>query len=251
VATTGKLTDAVPGFHAIREALVQGRVPIGEIWIAEGKRSGRSREILGLARAQSIPVRAVGTPELEKRFPGLAHQGMVAITASFSYSSPDDILQGAGEAAGRGLILVADHITDEGNLGALIRTGAFFGAHGLVLPRDRSARVSATVVKRASGTVGTLPVCRVVNLGRALEFFDKKGFWILGASGEGTLSIYQFDWRRDVVLILGNEERGMSPSVEKHCHEVVRIPRVGPVESLNISVAAGVILAEIRRQQVG
>jgi 23S rRNA (guanosine2251-2'-O)-methyltransferase len=251
VAITRKLTDAIPGFHGIREALIHGHVPIGEIWIAEGKRSGRSREILELARAHGLPVRSVKTPELEKRFPGLTHQGMVALTDAFFYSSLDEILWASGEADGYKLILVADHITDEGNLGALIRTGSFFGAHGLVLPKDRSAQVSAGVVKRASGTVGIMPICKVVNLGRTLDLLDKKGFWILGTSGEGAQSIYQFDWERDVALILGNEKRGLSPSVEKRCHEVVRIPRGGPVESLNISVAAGVILAEIRRQQMG
>ncbi len=245
------MTDAIPGFHGIREALVQGRGPIREIWIAEGKRSGRAREIVGLAKAQSVPVHTMSTPELEKRFPGLIHQGMVAITTPFSYSSLEDILQSAKEAFGHGLILVADHITDEGNLGALIRTASFFGGSGLILPKDRSAQVSASVVKRASGTVGIMPICRVVNLGRTLDLLDKKGFWILGTSGGSAQSIYQFDWKRDVVLILGNEERGMSPSVAKRCHEVVCIPRVGPVESLNISVAAGVVLAEIRRQQEG
>ncbi len=230
---------------------MEGRLPIREIWIAEEKRSGRVREIVGLARAQSIPVHSVNAPEIEKRFPGLNHQGMVALTEPFSYGSLDEILKRAGEGADRGLILVADHITDEGNLGALIRTGSFFGASGLILPKDRSAQVTSAVVKRTSGAMGIMPICRVVNLGRTLDVLDKNGFWILGTSGEGARAIYQFDWKRDVALILGNEERGLSPSLEKRCHEVVRIPRVGPVESLNISVAAGVILSEIRRQQAG
>lgn len=247
---TRKLKHAIPGFHGIREALVKGQGPVREIWISAGKRSDRSREIARLARVQSVPVHSVSSSELEKQFPGLIHQGMVAIVAPFSYSTLEEILKGAEEDRDHGLILVADHITDEGNLGALIRTASFFGASGLVLPKDRSAQVSPMVVKRASGTVGIMPICRVVNLGRALGLLDKAGFWIMGTSGEAALSIHQFDWRRKVALVLGNEERGMSPSTQKRCHEVVRIPRIGPVESLNISVAAGVVLAEIRRQQV-
>jgi 23S rRNA (guanosine2251-2'-O)-methyltransferase len=231
--------------------MVRGRLPVREIWIAEEKRSVRAQEIIGLAKAHSIAVHSVNALELEKRFPGLKHQGMVALTEPFSYSNLDDILKSTEEADSHGLILVADHITDEGNLGALIRTGSFFGASGLILPKDRSAQVTPKVVKRSSGAVGIMPVCRVVNLGRTLDILDKKGFWILGTSGEGAQSIYQFDWKRDVALVMGNEERGLSPSLEKRCHEVVRIPRIGPVESLNISVAAGVILAEIRRQQMG
>lgn len=243
-------SNVIPGFHGIREILVQGRVRVKEVCIAEEKRSQRAREILDLAQSCGVPVRFVKIFELERRFPGLIHQGMIAVTEPFSYSSLEETARAAVERArGRALLLVADHITDEGNLGALIRTGAFFGADGLILPKDRSALVSPSVVKRSSGAFGMIPVCKVVNLARELGHLSRMGFWIIGASGDSSKSVYQFDWKRDAVLILGNEERGLTDMVRKRCHSVVGIPRVGPVDSLNVSVAAGVILGEIRRQQ--
>ncbi|RLB18393.1 MAG: 23S rRNA (guanosine(2251)-2'-O)-methyltransferase RlmB [Deltaproteobacteria bacterium] len=243
------MTYAIPGFHAIREALTHAHSPIREVWLAQEKRSARIREILVMAKERNIPVHFVRVTELKKHFPGMVHQGMVAVSDRFSYCSLTEIAQKAGRSPGSGLILAADHITDEGNLGALVRAGAFFGADGLVIPKDRSAQVGSAVIKRSSGAAGILPICRVVNLRRALDSLGEKGFWIIGAAGESPLSIYSFDWKRALVLVLGNEERGLSRSVRKGCHEVVSIPRCGSMESLNISMAAGVILGEIRRQQ--
>ena len=117
------------------------------------------------------------------------------------------------------------------------------------MPKDRSARVTESVLKRSAGSSVYLPVTRVVNLGRALDILYKKGFWIIGAAGEGPESIYGFDWKRDLVLILGSEGRGLSRSVRDRCHQLVSIPAGGPVDSLNISIAGGVILSEIARQR--
>ncbi|MBW1774975.1 MAG: 23S rRNA (guanosine(2251)-2'-O)-methyltransferase RlmB, partial [Deltaproteobacteria bacterium] len=153
------------------------------------------------------------------------------------------------ETRGHALLMAADHITDEGNLGALIRTAAFFGAQGMIIPKDRSAGVTPVVVKRSSGALVHLPVARVVNLGRAQDILEKKGFWIIGASGESPCSIHGFDWNRDLVVVMGNEEHGLSRSVRQRCHQVVSIPAPGTVESLNVSVAGGIILAEICRQR--
>ncbi|MBW1829770.1 MAG: 23S rRNA (guanosine(2251)-2'-O)-methyltransferase RlmB [Deltaproteobacteria bacterium] len=147
------------------------------------------------------------------------------------------------------LLIALDHITDEGNMGAIIRTALFFGANGLIIPKDRSAGITANVVKRSSGAWMHLPIARVVNLGRALDTLNKNGYWIIGTSGEGRESIYNFDWNRDVVLVLGNEQKGLSQSVGKRCHEIVGIPVSGPAESLNVAVACGVILSEVTRQR--
>lgn len=146
-------------------------------------------------------------------------------------------------------MLAVDHITDEGNLGAIIRTAAFFGVHGLILPKDRSARVTSRVMKNSAGGYAHVPVSVVVNLGRALDDLKEEGFWIIGAAGEGRESIYTFDWKRDLVLVLGNEEKGISQGIRKRCHELVNIPESGPIQALNVSVAAGVILSEITRQR--
>ena len=239
----------IPGLQATREAIMSGTIEISEIWIRSGRRDGRVKEIQRLAKNCCIPVLFKRGKELDLLLPGVAHQGIVAFAQRFNYVDLDHIIQASSKDSGHALILVADHITDEGNLGALIRAAAFFKAHGLVLPRDRSAKITENVLKRSAGSSLYVPITRVVNLGRALDTLDKKGFWIIGAAGEGPESIYRFDWNRDLVLILGSESKGLSRSVRDRCHQLVRIPAAGPVDSLNISTAGGVILSEIVRQR--
>lgn len=149
----------------------------------------------------------------------------------------------------KGLLLVADHITDPGNLGSLIRTAEFFGAHGLILPRDRSASITETVHKRSAGGTAYLPVARVVNLARTLGQLASEGLWLVGAEGKSKTSIYNIDWDRDLVLVLGSEGKGLSKVVRDQCHHLVSIPRLGHLDSLNVSIAAGIILSEIVRKR--
>jgi 23S rRNA (guanosine2251-2'-O)-methyltransferase len=187
---------------------------------------------------------------LDRLCPGTAHQGVVALTAPFSYVDLEEIIRRALQAQGFGLILAADHITDEGNLGSLVRTAAFFGVHGLILPKDRSAQITGRLLKRTSGAHVHLLVAQVVNLGRTLANLREKGFWIVGAAGEGPVSIHDFDWKRHTVIVLGSESRGLSRAARDRCDEFVRIPGKGTVESLNVSVAGGIILGEIMRQRL-
>jgi len=229
--------------------LVQGRVGIREIWIATGKKPGRIRDILQIAKEHDIPISFKEASELSRLFPDVAHQGIVAVAEEFGYSDLNQIIEASLQEGGHAILIVADHITDEGNLGALIRTGVFFGVHGFIIPGDRSARVSPRLFKRSSGAYLHLPIVKVINIGRTLDLLKKKGFWIIGASGEASTSIYRFDWGRDLVLVLGNEKSGISRTARKRCHEIVSIPSLGPVESLNVSVSGGIILSEIVRQR--
>jgi len=237
----------ISGFHAVRESLIQGRMKIQAIWIAEGKKSARRDEILGIAKKKNISVHFKKGKELSSLLPDLAHQGIVALAEDFIYSDLNHVIDVSSKSKGHSLLIAADHITDEGNLGALIRTAAFFGVHGLIIPKDRSASVTSRVLKRSSGAFLHIPIAQVVNMGRALDILEKKGFWIIGASGDGVESIYQFDWKRSLVLVLGNEQKGLGRAVRKRCQQVVRIPSPGQVESLNVGVAAGVILSEITK----
>ena len=229
--------------------MVQGRVGIREIWIATGKKPGRIRDILQIAKEHDIPISFKEASELSRLFPDVAHQGIVAVAEEFGYSDLNQIIEASLQEGGHAILIVADHITDEGNLGALIRTGVFFGVHGFIIPGDRSARVSPRLFKRSSGAYLHLPIVKVINIGRTLDLLKKKGFWIIGASGEASTSIYRFDWGRDLVLVLGNEKSGISRTARKRCHEIVSIPSLGPVESLNVSVSGGIILSEIVRQR--
>ena len=239
----------IPGFHAVKETLKEQKSTLQEIWIAERKQSARTEEILKLATANNIPVYFKPESYLSDIFDHISHQGIVGVLKVFAYADFHQVLRHSLQEGASALLLAADHITDPGNLGALIRTAAFFGTHGLIIPRDRSAGVTAAALKRASGAHVKLPVVRVTNLGRSLDELSEKGLWIIGAAGEAALSIYDFDWKRPLVLVLGSEQKGLSPSVRKRCHQLVGIPSPGGVESLNISVAGGAILSEICRQR--
>ena len=229
------------------EAVTGGQARVREIWVAEGKKTLRAGGILQMAKEKSIPVIIKKNEELSRLLPDISHQGIVALVEGFSYCELSRLMD--TRPRNQALLIALDHITDEGNMGGIIRTAVFFGAHGLIIPKDRSAGITANVVKRSSGAWMHLPIARVVNLGRTLDTLKKKGFWIIGTSGEGRESIYNFDWNRDVVVVLGNEQKGLSQSVGKRCHEIVGIPVSGPAESLNVAVACGVILSEIVRQR--
>ncbi len=241
----------IPGYHAVREALLRGLPGMEALWIAPGRRSGRVEEILSLARERRIPVVEVQTSELDRNAPGVAHQGVALVAGEFLYTPIEDVISGKPDRRTEKLILVLDHITDEGNFGAIIRTAAFFGVDALVIPRDRSARVTASVMKRASGAHTGIAVSRVVNLPRAIEQMKKSGLWVVGASGGAETPVHGFDWTVPVALVLGNERKGVGPAVRKACDQLVSIPSASPVESLNVSVAAGVLLWEILRQRGG
>jgi len=240
----------IPGFHAVRESLLKPQKQVHEIWIEEGKKGSRTDELLHLAKARGVLALYKNREDIERLVPGITHQGIVALAPGFSYVDLEDLVARSSVDPGFRVVLAADHITDEGNLGALIRTAAFFGVQGLILPRDRSAQVTGKLLKRTSGAYLHLPVAQVVNLGRALDTLRDRGFWIVGAAGEGSVSIYEFDWNRDTVLILGSESKGLSRSMRDRCDELVRIPGKGTVESLNVSVAGGIILAEMARRRL-
>jgi len=241
----------IPGFQAVKAALCREETKIQTLWVAKGKRKERVQEILDMAARRGIPVLFKAVADLDRRVPSVSHQGIVALMGGFAYSDLGELLRGLRRFPGEGLLVAADHITDEGNLAALIRTAAFFGSHGLILPKDRSAKVTERVIKRSSGAVAYLPVVQVVNLGRSLDHLRERGFWVIGTAGEAPDPIHAFDWKRDLVLVLGSEDKGLSRSVRGRCDHLVRIPGAGSVRALNVSVAGGVILAEILRQRYG
>jgi 23S rRNA (guanosine2251-2'-O)-methyltransferase len=239
----------VPGYHAVRETLLKESSAVEALWTVPGKRSGRQEEIYRLARQRGIPIIEVRVSDLDVNACGAAHQGVALLVKEFAYLPIEDLAEKVPDASHERLVLVLDHITDEGNFGSIIRSAAFFGVEALVIPRDRSVRVTSAVLKRASGAHAGVAVSRVVNLSRALDLLRHAGLWIVGSAGEASMPIYDFDWRLPVALVLGNERKGLGAAVRKGCDQLVSIPSVGQVESLNVSVAAGVVLGEIVRQR--
>jgi len=242
------LAQVIFGINAVKETLREGK-EIAEVLVSRQRNVERLTEILDLAKEKKIPIRFKDRLYLDKLSPGSSHQGVIAILRNYSYLRLDDLIKGARANKSKGLLLVADHITDAGNLGSLIRTAEFFGVHGLILPRDRSASITDTVHKRSAGGSAYLRVARVTNLARALKQLDDEGLWIVGAAGDGKANIYEFDWNRDLALVVGSEGKGLSNVVRDRCHHLVSIPRLGHLNSLNVSVATGIILSEIVRQR--
>jgi len=241
------LDDVVYGVRALEEALAAGeeikRIHVGD----ERKRDPALRKIVDRAREQGVLVR-FESRSFFSQFPYRAHQSVVGFSAPFGYVSLDEALA-RPPVAGLRMFVVLDHITDPHNAGAILRSAECSGAVAAVLPERRAAGVNATVRKAASGATAHLPVARVANVAGALRTMKKAGVWIAGAAmGEGAQDYEKADFPDSVAVVIGAEGAGISQVVRKECDFLVRIPLYGKVESLNASVAAGILLFEIRRR---
>ena len=238
----------ISGVNAVRENLRRGN-DIIEILIAKQRKMERIQEILDMAGKKRIPIKFKERPYLDRILPNVSHQGIIAFLKNYSYFHLNELIKIALESKGKGLLLIADHITDTGNLGALIRSAEFFGVQGLILPKDRSAFITDIVHRTSAGGSAYLPVARVVNLSRTIDQLVSNNLWIIGTSEKSKTNIYEFDWNRDLVLVMGSEGKGLSRVVRDKCHHMVSIPGFGKLDSLNVSVASGVIFSEIVRQR--
>lgn len=229
------------GIHPVREALRAGR-PLDRVHVAREAHGPRLEEIIALCRERNIPVRFEARQALDRLVKNLPHQGVVAFGASEKYASLPDYLDKDG------LIVVLDGVEDPHNLGAVIRTAHAAGALAAVIPERRAVGLTETVAKAAAGALALLPVIRVTNINRALETLKEHGFWIFGLDERGTQLHTEADFGARAAIVLGGEGRGLHAQVRKQCDVLVRIPMAGQVASLNVSVAAGVVLFEWRRR---
>ncbi len=230
------------GIHPVREALRAQR-PVEKVLIARGASSPRIQEIVDLCRRQSIPVRFEARETLDHTARGVPHQGVIALGAAHGYVELDEVVDGAT------LLVILDGVEDPHNLGAIIRTAHAAGANAVVVPERRSAPLTETVGRAAAGALEYLPVARVTNVSHALEQLKKRGFWVYGLDERGPELYDAIDYGSPSAIVLGGEGRGLHQGVQKHCDVLVRIPMSGAVSSLNVSVAAGVVLFEFRRRQ--
>lgn len=236
--------DVVAGRNPVAEALRSG-VPATALYVTEAG-DERVAEATGLARAAGVQVRRVSRGELDRRAAGAAHQGVVLVARPYSYADPAAL---AASAPGEPPLVVAlDGVTDPHNLGAVVRSVAAFGGRGVVVPERRSAGVTPAVWKASAGTVATVPVARVVNLGRQLTSYAEQGLFAVGLAGDAPTPLADCTLLDGpLVLVVGAEGKGLSRLVRERCDAVVRIPIASAAESLNASVAAGVALYEIAR----
>ena len=232
------------GIHAVEEALVAGR-PLNRILVARGQRGGRIQRILDLARERGVPVRFEERAQLDHAAGSEHHQGVVAFAASRAAVELEDLL---ANADARRMLVLLDGVEDPHNLGAIVRTALAAGAAGIVIPERRSSGLTDTVARVSAGALAHLPVARVKNLARAVEQLKEANFWIVGLDEHADKSYTDVDYKGRVAIVMGSEGAGLHELVRKRCDFVVSIPTSGPVGSLNVSVAAGIVLFEAVRQ---
>ncbi|MGA7826332.1 MAG: 23S rRNA (guanosine(2251)-2'-O)-methyltransferase RlmB [Geobacteraceae bacterium] len=241
--------DIIYGLNPAMEAL-RGTRKVFELFVAGTSADKRLEKLLKLAAEKGVPVRYREKTDISRLCGSDHHQGVALRIEGFSYAEIDEIFERCSTSDGNGLIIVLDGIQDPHNLGAIIRSAACAGAHGVIIPKDRAAGVTPTVEKASAGAVETIPVVQVVNIAQTLEELKKAGFWIYGASDNASALLYDQNLTGATALVIGNEGEGIRPLVRKKCDEVFSIPMLGGVSSLNASVAAGVALFEVVRQRM-
>jgi 23S rRNA (guanosine2251-2'-O)-methyltransferase len=244
-----KDTQWIAGINAVASAIANDPEHVREVLVEAGAKNPRLGGIETEARRHGIDVRRVAVNALEGAAGGVRHQGVVARYAAAKTWSEHDLAELVEGAEGRALLLVLDGVQDPHNLGACLRSAAAAGATAVVIPRDKSVQLNATVRKTAAGAAEVVPVVAVTNLSRALKDLQKQGVWVYGLAGETDGSLYALDLMGNVALVLGGEGEGLRRLTRETCDGLASIPMPGGFESLNVSVAAGVALFEAVRQR--
>ena len=240
----------IEGRNAVMEALRAG-TPIDKIFLARGETDATLGHIASSAREKGIVVVEADRRKLDGMSRTHAHQGVIAMAAVREYAAVDDILNAAREKGEPPLIVVCDELSDPHNLGAVIRTAECAGAHGVIIPKRRSAGLTAVVAKTSAGAVSYVPVARVPNLTALLKELKDEGLWIFGTAADGDTSLYDADLKGPAAIVIGSEGDGMGRLVSETCDFLVRIPMKGKLNSLNASAAAAILLYEAVRQRMG
>ena len=236
------------GFHAVGVRLKTAPASVLEVFADPTRRDARMKQFLSRAAEAGVRVIEADGQRLAKLCGGVGHQGVVARVQELPQTrSLDDLLDALSDPP---LLLVLDGVTDTHNLGACLRVADGAGAHAVIAPKDHAAGINATVAKVASGAAETVPYFMVTNLARTLGELKERGIWVIGTAGEAAQTLYQADLAGPTALVLGAEGPGLRQLTRKTCDALVRIPMVGAVESLNVSVASGVCLYEARRQRL-
>jgi 23S rRNA (guanosine2251-2'-O)-methyltransferase len=232
--------DVIVGRNPVSEAIRSSRT-IDKILVARGTRTGAVVGILAKAKEKQIPVKEVDSKKLDFLSGGANHQGIIAMAAVKEYSTVEDIFALAEQRGEKPFVIVLDEVEDPHNLGAIIRTAECTGAHGIIIPKRRSATLSYSVGKSSAGAIEYVPVARVTNIVNTIEELKERGLWVFGADMNGT-DYTQCDFDGAVALVIGNEGKGIGRLVREKCDQIVSLPMKGKINSLNASVAAGVLM---------
>ena len=246
-ANRAPVDNATFGVLPVLEILRAGSRRIDRIMVAEGVREQRLNEVFDLARTHGIRVDRTQRDKLDKLTGNANHQGVVAFTAAAVYVDVDEILDASADHPA--LIVVLDGVEDPRNLGAILRSVECAGADGVIIPERRAVGLTETVAKSSAGAIEHVKVAKVANLNRMIEELKRRNIWVVGASGDAATAHTEWDWTQPSALVLGGEGSGLHRLVAENCDTLVKVPMYGKIDSLNVSVAAGVILFEARRQR--
>jgi 23S rRNA (guanosine2251-2'-O)-methyltransferase len=235
------------GIHPVSEAIGGDEVNIRRLVIAEGRNDKAIQELIGQAKENGIPFQYQPRIQLDRMAGGQSHQGVIAVCREFSYASLEEVIGNRGPVFAGDVIVLLDGIQDPRNFGSLIRTAYCFGVNGIIVPENRAATITGTVMKVAAGAAYHIPIARVVNMARAMDDLKERGFWIYGATPGGGRIFDAFDGTRSMGLLFGSEGGGIRPLLRKKCDFLISIPMLGKIDSLNVSVAAGIVLYEMAR----
>jgi len=238
--------NRLTGIHAVREALEAAR-PLDSVLIARGRHGERIEELVRLARQRGVPVRFEDRAQLDRTAGTREHQGVLALASAAPASRLEDLL--ASRGAQPGLLVLLDGVEDPQNLGAIVRTSLAAGANGVIIPERRAAGLTEAVARASAGALAHLPVARVTNLVRAMEELKQAGYWLVGLDERAEKRHTEVDFSTPTGIVLGGEGKGLHELVRARCDFLVSIPTTGPVRSLNVSVAAGIVLFEAVRQR--
>lgn len=241
------MENKIEGRNAVLEALRAGK-PIDKLYVLDGCPDGPVRTIIREAKKGDTIINYVKKERLDQLSETGHHQGVIAMAASYEYAMVEDILKKAEEKGEAPFIFILDNIEDPHNLGAMIRTANLAGAHGVIIPKRRAVGLTPTVARTSAGAINYTPVAKVTNLKQTMDQLKKEGMWFVCADMDGT-PYYQLDLKGPMGLVIGNEGEGVSRLIRENCDFVASIPMKGDIDSLNASVAAGVLAFEIARQR--
>jgi 23S rRNA (guanosine2251-2'-O)-methyltransferase len=241
--------ELVYGIHAVAAVLARRPAAVRRLTVQAGRNDRRLQDLVETARSAKIPVEQRPTAELDAQLPGLVHQGVIARVEPAKAVDENEFLRSLDVEKRAPLILVLDGVQDPHNLGACLRTADAAGADALVVPRDRASGLTPVVRKVAAGAAETVPLVQVTNLARFLRLLKDEGVWVVGTDGEADKLHYEVDLKGPLAIVLGAEGTGMRRLTRDVCDHVVRLPMCGAVQSLNVSVATGVVLYEALRQR--
>ena len=242
------MSEQIEGRNAVLEAFRSGKC-VDKLFVLDGCHDGPVNSIMREARKKDTLVQYVCKERINQLSQTGTHQGVIAVVAAYEYSTVEDILQKAKDKGEDPFILLLDGIEDPHNLGAIIRTANLAGAHGVIIPRRRAVGLTATVARTSAGALNYTPVAKVANLTKTMEVLKKEGMWFVCADMDGQ-KMYQLNLRGPIGVVIGNEGEGVSRLVKEKCDFVASIPMKGDIDSLNASVAAGVLSYEVVRQRM-